>query len=264
LSRLPRTAHEPASLRQVEGGRAPALATALDSENGTSSNIPANESGAPPPRTFQVAPEGAEDLLAHAHLGKRIKQLRLKRSMGLVELGRRTGLSASFLSQLETGRVVPTLRNLARLALVFEKDLSFFFESNDRRVFRIQRRKDRVRLPHGSPAPDYISESFGILIPEGGLRPCLAELAPGESTRAFEPKSYAGIEMLYVLSGSIALDRKGQTHILNERDVVYISGETARNYRCHGDTTARTLIISFDSESAESPRLRRRPISSIT
>ncbi len=34
--------------------------------------------------------------------------------MGLVELGRHTGLSASFLSQLETGRVVPTLRNLAR------------------------------------------------------------------------------------------------------------------------------------------------------
>ena len=39
--------------------------------------------------------------------------------MGLVELGRHTGLSASFLSQLETGRVVPTLRNLARVAMVF-------------------------------------------------------------------------------------------------------------------------------------------------
>jgi len=56
----------------------------------------------------------AERFIAEKHIGERIKRLRLKKSMGLVELGKHTGLSASFLSQLETGRVVPTLRNLAR------------------------------------------------------------------------------------------------------------------------------------------------------
>src|SRR5271170_1475578 len=96
-------------------------------------------------RHLQVDGEAAESFIAEKRIGERIKYLRLKKAMGLVELGRRTGLSASFLSQLETGRVVPTLRNLARLALVFEKDLSHFFETTDRRVFRIQRRKDRVR-----------------------------------------------------------------------------------------------------------------------
>ena len=59
--------------------------------------------------------ETAERFIAEKHLGERIRRLRLKKSMGLVELGRHTGLSASFLSQLETGRVVPTLRNLARI-----------------------------------------------------------------------------------------------------------------------------------------------------
>ena len=81
--------------------------------------------------------------------------------MGLVELGRKTGLSASFLSQLETGRVVPTLRNLARVALVFGKDLSHFFDSTDpnsHRVFRIQRKKDRVRLPIGVQARLHLRE----------------------------------------------------------------------------------------------------------
>src|ERR1700761_7838355 len=92
-------------------------------------------------------------------IGQRIRKLRLKRSMGLVELGKQTGLSASFLSQLETGRVIPTLRNLARISLVFGKDLNHFFDANDphaHRVFRIQRNKDRVRLPIGSPTTDYI------------------------------------------------------------------------------------------------------------
>ena len=72
-----------------------------------------------PVTNSQIDPASAESFIAEKHIGERIKRLRLKKSMGLVELGRHTGLSASFLSQLETGRVVPTLRNLARVAMVF-------------------------------------------------------------------------------------------------------------------------------------------------
>jgi transcriptional regulator with XRE-family HTH domain len=210
-----------------------------------------------------VDPASAENLLSAARLGERIKKLRLKRSMGLVELGRKTGLSASFLSQLETGRVVPTLRNLARIALVFGKDLSHFFDANDphaHRVFRIQRNKDRVRLPVGQTAgkPDYLSESFGILVPEGGLRPCKAEFLPGEDVQPFHPHMYAGVEMVYVLEGTLEVTRRGEPHKLEPRDVLYISGETQRTYRASGKKPAQALIISFDSESSEMRRARRR------
>ena len=73
--------------------------------------------------------EQIEKTLLSAGIGQKIRRLRLKRSMGLVEMGAKTGLSASYLSQLETGRVIPTLRNLTRIALVFKTDLSYFFES---------------------------------------------------------------------------------------------------------------------------------------
>src|SRR5260370_42500147 len=74
----------------------------------------------------QVDSQAAEDLISEKRIGERIKYLRLNKSMGLVELGRHTGLSASFLSQLETGRVGPTLRNRAPLSVVFLKDLRHF------------------------------------------------------------------------------------------------------------------------------------------
>ncbi|HLI76344.1 MAG TPA: XRE family transcriptional regulator [Acidobacteriaceae bacterium] len=209
-----------------------------------------------------VDPEAAEELLSEARLGQRIKRLRLKRSMGLVELGKQTGLSASFLSQLETGRVVPTLRNLARLALVFGKDLSYFFDGGDTSVFRVQRGKDRVRLPMGSPEPDYVAESFGILVPEGGLRPCLAEFFPGEQHEPFFPELYPGVEMCYILSGHLTLQRNGERFVLGPRDVMYISGETERNYHCSGEESARALIISFDADTGEPRRVNRRPVSS--
>jgi len=204
-----------------------------------------------------VDPAAAEQLLASSHLGQRIKRLRLKRSMGLMELGKLTGLSASFLSQLETGRVVPTLRNLARLSLVFNKDLSYFFESEGERIFRVQRKKDRVRLTMGSTKPAYIAESFSILVPEGGLRPCIAEFLPGKSSEPFRAERHPGVEMVYVLDGAIEMERNGEKHILNERDMLYVSGETQRSYRCAGEAPVQALIISFDEDASPVRRIRK-------
>ena len=196
-----------------------------------------------------VDPSAAEQLLTGAHLGRRIKALRLKRSMGLMELGKLTGLSASFLSQLETGRVIPTLRNLARLSLVFKKDISFFFEDEGEQVFRVQRKKDRVRLALGQAQPDYIAESLSILIPEGGLRPCIAELLPGEHRESLRAEQTPGVEMVYVLSGCVEVTHSGQTHVLHPRDLLYVSSESPRSYRCFGDASAQALIVSFDEEA---------------
>jgi transcriptional regulator with XRE-family HTH domain len=202
------------------------------------------------PHYAPVDPSAAEQLLTSAHLGKRIKSLRLKRSMGLMELGKLTGLSASFLSQLETGRVVPTLRNLARLSLVFKKDISFFFEDEGEKIFRVQRKKDRVRLTLGQAQADYIAESLSILIPEGGLRPCLAELLPGEQREPLRAEQIPGVEMVYVLKGAMEVCHSGQRHLLYERDLLYVSSESPRAYRCHGSTSVQALIVSFDEEAA--------------
>src|ERR1700722_3803747 len=71
----------------------------------------------------------AERFITEKHLGERIRRLRLKKSMGLGDPGNPPGLSAFFLWRVEAGRVVPTPRILARIAMVFSKDLSYFFES---------------------------------------------------------------------------------------------------------------------------------------
>lgn len=50
-------------------------------------------------------------------LGATVRRLRREQGLTLESLGRRTGLSKSFLSQLESGRTNPTLSTLTRLAL---------------------------------------------------------------------------------------------------------------------------------------------------
>jgi len=49
-------------------------------------------------------------------LGEKLRTLRLRKSMGLVELGKHTGLSAAMLSMLERGKLFPTLPTLLRIA----------------------------------------------------------------------------------------------------------------------------------------------------
>src|SRR5471030_54524 len=167
------------------------------------------------PAAVEIDSETAERFIAEKRIGERIKLLRLKKSMGLVELGRHTGLSASFLSQLETGRVVPTLRNLSRIAMVFSKDLSYFFETEPNALFRIHRRKERVRLPQtGVEFPTYFFESLGYMVPDRHMDPYFAEFIP--LTKEMEPKGHMhpGFEFLYLLDGELHIHHGDQECVL--------------------------------------------------
>jgi Predicted transcriptional regulators len=48
-------------------------------------------------------------------IGPRIRRLRLKKSLGLVQLGQHTGLSPAMLSKIERGQMFPTLPTLVRM-----------------------------------------------------------------------------------------------------------------------------------------------------
>ena len=195
---------------------------------------------------LQVGSDAAEAFIAEKRIGERIKYLRLKKSMGLVELGRHTGLSASFLSQLETGRVVPTLRNLARIAMVFSKDLSYFFEPEPQKLFRVHRSKDRVRLPQsGVDDPSYFFESLGYLVPDRQLDPYFAEFLPMKAGR--EPKSHqhVGYEFLYLLSGALDIRHGETTHHVDPGDAIYFDASTTHSYMCHGDSPATAVIVTL-------------------
>src|SRR5664280_137797 len=206
--------------------------------SGTSSPTPRGRTAlhaVPENAGIQIDGEAAESFIAEKRIGERIKFLRLRKSMGLVDMGKHTGLSASFLSQLETGRVVPTLRNLARIAMVFSKDLSYFFDPEPQTLFRIHRGKDRIRLPQsGVQDPSYFFESLGYLVPDRQLDPYLAEFVP--ASPGHEPRSHQhfGCEFLYVLSGALTIRHGEATHQIEQGDAIYFDASTNHSYECNG------------------------------
>ena len=207
-----------------------------------------------------VPPEAAEALIEGKRIGERIKFLRQRKHMGLVELGRYTGLSASFLSQLETGRVVPTLRNLARIAMVFSRDLSYFFEPERPELFRVQRASERQKLPQtGAADPDYFFESLGQVPTEQAITPYVAEFLPGNGRRVPTSHQHAGAEFLYMLSGHLRLMHEGRTEVLEPGDAVYFDPSAKHSYERIGEEQCTALILTIPEPMRGSQAARMAP-----
>src|SRR5689334_25301795 len=135
-------------------------------------------------------------------IGAKLRRLRLRKSMGLVELSKHTGLSPALLSKLERDVMHPTLPTLLRIAMVFSVGLEHFFNPEPKPVLAIVRKKDRLRFPDSPDARKvaYYFESLDFPVPNRALNSYLAEFEPinEEKIRLHE---HPGIEFLYVLSG---------------------------------------------------------------
>ena len=93
-------------------------------------------------------------VLSSYELGPKLRQLRLRKKIALVDLGKITGLSASMLSQLENGKLVPTLSTLARIAMVFDVGLDFFFgDRRQKRPFIVVQGAERLRFRINQTVP---------------------------------------------------------------------------------------------------------------
>ena len=96
-----------------------------------------------------------ESGLSDYAIGGKIRALRLKKKMGLVELGQHSGLSPALLSKLERGRLFPTLPTLLRIALVFSVGLDYFFAgAREKPLVAVVRKAERVQLPERQDGKD--------------------------------------------------------------------------------------------------------------
>src|SRR4051812_48028445 len=100
--------------------------------------------------------------LRRYRIGAKVHALRAAKELGLVELGKHTGLSPAMLSKIERGQLFPTLPTLLRIALVLGVGLEHFFPEDRRRAFGVTRKDERTRPPSrpGAKSPPYLFESL--------------------------------------------------------------------------------------------------------
>ena len=179
-------------------------------------------------------------------IGEKLRALRLRKKMGLVELGRHTGLSAAMLSKVERGRLFPTLPTLLRIALVFSVGLEYFFSDDQKRhVLAIVRRAQRKRFPERPDGRDisFYFESLDFAALERKLNAYYAEfqpLLPGKARLHHHP----GVEFLSVLRGKLELHIGTQDHILELGDSIYFDSSLPHSYRRVSQKPCNAVVVT--------------------
>lgn len=184
--------------------------------------------------------------LAGYDLGRKLRQLRLRKKIGLADLSKHTGLSPSMLSQLENGKMVPTLPTLSRIAMVFDVGLDHFFDGKSHGLISIVRAGDRLRFPEraDTPNPMYFFECLAFATQGKGLQAYMAIFAPREPAD-FPEHSHEGAEFLFVLEGQLTIRFQGVDHELNDGDSVYMESIESHGYRATSEGGARALVVTL-------------------
>ncbi len=187
-----------------------------------------------------------EENLRPYSLGEKLRTLRLKKSMGLVELGNHTGLSPAMLSKLERSRLFPTLPTLMRIAMVFSVGLDYFFtDERKRRVLAIVRKGERMRFPDDPSGHSiaYNFESLDFKATERKLSAFYAEFEPIPSDR-LRPHQHPGVEFLYIISGRLELTIGSDKYELDTGDAAYFDAAVRHSYQRLGKNHCSGVIVT--------------------
>jgi len=186
--------------------------------------------------------EGLDDY----RIGPKIRGLRLKKKIGLVDLGKHTGLSAALLSKIERGRLFPTLPTLLRIALVFGVGLEYFFAgARDRPLVAITRKSQRVELPDRPGARDaaYRFESLDYPATERRFNCYLAEFFPVAADK-LRPHDHAGVEFIYVNNGTLSVHINDEEHVLEAGDTMYFDATVPHAYQRSGGRSCTAVVVT--------------------
>ena len=187
-----------------------------------------------------------EDGLSKYSIGEKLRVLRLRKKMGLVDLGKHTSLSPALLSKLENGKLFPTLPTLLRIAMVFNVGLEHFFSAPEiGPVLAVVRRKDRERFPESpdSDDPTYHFESLDFPIRDRRLNAYYAEFHPLAHDKVRRHR-HDGAELIYLLKGSLEVRFGKEEHTLEEGDAMYFDASVPHGYRRAGKKPCAAIVVS--------------------
>jgi transcriptional regulator with XRE-family HTH domain len=186
------------------------------------------------------------------NIGVRLREARLERSMSLRSVAEALGVSASLISQVETGKTQPSVSTL--YALVSHLGIS------------IDDILGVVPAPGGAPEPTAIlgtsstppvqhSADNAVLEMENGVR--WERLAMGEGGPAdallvtYEPGAsssiegklmrHAGVEYAYLLEGELTLQVDFDSYRVRPGDSLYLDSVRPHLYSNRGDVVARGI-----------------------
>jgi len=176
-------------------------------------------------------------------LGQRIKALRAERQLQQRQLAEKAGLTPSMLSQIESGRLTPSLHTLGKLAAALGMPIAALFESAPNGRLHVTRKKDYPVVSFDGSTEKWHVLGAGLF--QGKIRAVVSSLGPrGKGVKTDKVILDPGqMKLFYVIEGKVALHYNGEAHRLEAGDSAYLDGGTPHGWENVGPRTARALWV---------------------
>jgi transcriptional regulator with XRE-family HTH domain len=176
-------------------------------------------------------------------LGQRIKALRAERHLQQRQLAEKAGLTPSMLSQIESGRLTPSLHTLGKLAAALGMPIAGLFESAPNGRLHVSRKKDYPVVSFDGSTEKWHVLGAGLF--QGKIRAVVSSLGPrGKGVKTDKVILDPGqMKLFYVIEGKVALHYNGEAHRLEAGDSAYLDGGTPHGWENVGPRTARALWV---------------------
>jgi transcriptional regulator with XRE-family HTH domain len=156
-------------------------------------------------------------------IGSRIRKLRKRQGRTLQAVADLCGFTKSLLSKIETGRTVPPVATLTKIASALGVKTSALLEDAGLVATVFASADETGRKPQVTTAKGYSFRTFAAQRPDKLMQPFLFEVEKGKVKR--HALSHVGEEFLYVLEGKMKY-RVGRTeYLLSEGDSLYFDAE---------------------------------------
>jgi transcriptional regulator with XRE-family HTH domain len=175
---------------------------------------------------------------SHALIGGRIREDRKRKGLTLLNVAEAVGLSPSYLSQIENGKVNINISNLEAIGKALGTPIADYILDTTTPAISVVRMKERHWYDRG----DRIRESLLLKSP-GSLEVAVIHLEVGANSG--HSSSHPGEEFSYVSRGSVRITiNDTQTFDLSEGDVIYYRSDQSHGWENIGDMTAHVLIVN--------------------
>ncbi|CAH1671469.1 MAG: cupin domain-containing protein [Chelatococcus sp.] len=191
------------------------------------------------------SPTPTEPTLEAARLGRRLQTMRRAQGFTLVDLAAKAGCSASLVSRIENGRLLPSLSVLHKLVAGLGTSMASFLSGSETESCMVVRASDRKEV-----TLDYLGASQqGLRIeqiiphsPDRMLQGNLISIAAGHGSAG--DYSHIGEEAGFVIEGFVELTIDKQTHVLGRGDSFCFRSEAPHSFYNPGPDEAVILWIN--------------------
>ncbi|OSP54129.1 helix-turn-helix domain-containing protein [Pseudoruegeria sp. SK021] len=168
-------------------------------------------------------------------LGPAIRKRRKQMQLTLKDLGKKSGVSVGYLSQVERDNATPSLGTLAQISDALDVGLEYFVVAS-KPSDGLTRAGHRPSFSVADSSLTY--ESLATNFPGSDLSSYILHVPAGYRS---ETVCHAGEELIYVLDGVIDQSLGDQTFRMTSGDCLHYSGQTPHSWRNPTDNPARLL-----------------------